>query len=99
MNEMDLFEMAGTKKEEVKVGDRTVVYITDANRKRYLDNNVFILDAEKNIVWDMSRVLKRPDTAVLMKVESGIMHFTTFNGLHFGIDVATLDVVKKQITK
>lgn len=97
---LEIFSKGGYKKEEIQAGDRTVVYITNDSGKGFPpDNNLFILDAEGKIVWDMSRVLKRPDAAVLMKVEDGIMYFTTFNGLHFGIDAATLDVTEKQITK
>ena len=97
---LELFAMGGYKKEEVQVGDRTVVYITNDSGKGFPpDNNLFIMDAEENILWDMSRVLKSPDTAVLMKVENGIMYFTTFNGLRYGIDTATLEVTEKQITK
>ena len=97
---LELFAMGGYKKEEVQVGDRTVVYITNESGKGVPpDNNLFILDAEENILWDMSRILKSPDTAVLMNVENGTLHFTTFNGLRYGIDVVTLDVTEKQITK
>lgn len=98
--ESNLFDMAGYQKRQVQVGDRTVVYFTNAGGKGVPpDNNLFILDSEKKIVWDMSRVLKSPDTAVMMKVEEGIMYFTTFSGVRFGIDTATLDVVEKKIVK
>lgn len=90
--------MKETKKETVRVGDRTVVRITK-DEGIPPENNLFILDAEENVIWDMSRVLKNPDSAVLMRVEGKIMHFTTFNGLHFGIDTVTLEVTEKNITK
>ena len=100
MSKTELFAMGGYKKEEVQVGDRTVVYFTNDGGKGFPpDNNLFILDAEENILWDMGRVLKKPDSAVMMKVENGIMYFTTFNGLRYGIDAATLDVTEKQIAK
>lgn len=97
---LELLSKGGYKKEEIQAGDRTVVYITNDGGNGFPpNNNLFILDAEEKIVWEMSRVLKRPDTAVLMKVEDGILYFTTFCGLHFGINVATLDVTEKRITK
>ena len=96
-----MLDTGGYKKEQIQAGDKTVVCFMgeDGKVSTIPDHNIFILDPEGNVVWDMSMVFKGPDAAVNMRVEDGKLYFNIFYGYRFCIDLETLETLEKLFTK
>lgn len=92
----DMFEWLGYKVKKVQVGDRTAVFVINDEKSLLPENNLFIFGAEGDVLWDMSKIHDKGDSAVGMYVEDGIMYFCTKMGMiKYGIDVATLEYAEE----
>lgn len=94
-------DMSSCEKEQIQVGDKTVVRFlgVGGDFSTIPDNNLFILDKDGNVIWDMSRVLKRPAPAVDIYIGEGTLYFHDHMGMRYGIDLETLELVYKVFTK
>jgi len=79
-------------------GKRTVVL--DWGDGHPPDFNLWVEDENGKEAWRMNKVVRFPDAAVLVDVDSDLaFRFTTWNGLRFTIDINTFEVVGRDIAK
>lgn len=71
--------------------------IIDASKLK--DDNLFILDENKKVIWNMIDAINIHDVAVNLDVNENSFTFITFNGLSIEIDIDTLKVIDKKVTK
>lgn len=97
-----LYDTSTYKHKSFPVGDRTVVWLIDAEERITAEtpsNNLFILDETGNEIWSMKDVLKREDTCTLLRIEGGKAYFATYNGFGAWIDVRTLEITGKRMVR
>lgn len=66
------------------------------------DNNIIAIGKNGEKVWDISEIIKfdYPEAYVsLSKEDEESFSTTSFNGVRFLVDLKTLEVIKKEITK
>lgn len=91
------------KENKTTIHDRTVVWKWDESIKNaslFPADNLYILDADGSVVWNMRDTLGHEDVCVdLRAVDDSCIRFTTMTGLGIVINVQTLDIVSRQVVK
>ena len=66
------------------------------------DNNVYAIDRNGDIVWDISQIIKLsyPEAYVSMgKINDNVLKVISYNGVEFLVDTALNVVIGKEISK
>ncbi|MEG0592949.1 MAG: hypothetical protein RR512_06515 [Coprobacillus sp.] len=89
--------------QEYQYNNKIIVWFYDFHNHKASDlylNNLFVCDSDYHVLWNMRDVVGYDDVCVLYRsVNEESFYFAIFMGLGFTININTLEMISKVMTK